>query len=71
MQAIDSLPAMDDLACVSVRELAATLRCSRSQAYIIARRLPEGSLVRIGNRSLRIKVSAVRALLAAGGLEVA
>ncbi len=71
MAAIDTIGSDGDLACMSVTKLAELLECSRQQAYNILRRLPPGSVVRIGDRGLRVRIAAVKRFMASGGIETA
>jgi hypothetical protein len=49
------------------KDLAEILGVNRVRAYEIAKRLPPGVLVKIGERQLRVNMPALREWIAAGG----
>jgi hypothetical protein len=49
------------------KDLADILKVNRVRAYEIARQLPPGVLVKIGERQLRINLAALHEWIAAGG----
>lgn len=49
------------------KDLADILKVNRVRAYEIAKRLPPGVLVKIGERQLRVNLPALRDWIAAGG----
>ncbi len=49
------------------KDLAAILKVNRVRAYEIAKQLPPGVLVKIGERQLRVNLPALREWIDAGG----